>query len=240
MCPDLSVLPVGICLASTRQQLIADGVDVTAYYYAGGVLVARRELTADDFTAIHHLREPLRDKESLSVSSKRLPILSHAPLKGESSFSCWCTRTCCKNADGMVLVGVQVESEPSVKRHGLEVVCKRGVERYARLLSHMPDKRAVMLIATSVGTYQITSYQIGLDTRLFRMTFQRVDRGCLCIIGRVLTPASKMDLFGYMKICPVHRLTYNPQHAKFGRSTAAEYLGFTSAAKMCYAATIWN
>ena len=73
----------------------------------------------------------------------------------------------------MVLVGVEVGSEPSVKRHGLEVVCKRGVKRYARLLSHMPDKQGVMLIATSVGTYKITSYQRGLDTRLLRVVFQR-------------------------------------------------------------------
>ena len=69
MCPDLSVLPVGISLVSARQLSMADGVDVTAH--KGGVLVARRELTADDFTVIPHLREPLRDKESLSVSQKR-------------------------------------------------------------------------------------------------------------------------------------------------------------------------
>ena len=127
--------------------------------------------TADDFTVIHHLRESLGDKESLSVSLKRLPILSHAPLKGVNSLASWCCCTCCKNADGMVLVGVEVGSEPSVKRHGLEVVCKRGVKRYARLLSLMPDKQVVMLIATSVGTYKITSYQRGLDTRLLRVVF---------------------------------------------------------------------
>ena len=38
VCPDLSVLPFDICLASTRQQLMPDGVAVTVY--ADGVLVA--------------------------------------------------------------------------------------------------------------------------------------------------------------------------------------------------------
>ena len=52
-------------------------MDATAY--TDGVLVARRELTADDFTVTPHLRKTLRDKESLSVSQKRSPILSHAP-----------------------------------------------------------------------------------------------------------------------------------------------------------------
>ena len=90
----------------------------------------------------------------------------------------------------MVLVEVYVGSEPVVKRHGLGVVLKRGVEIYIRLLSHMPDKQAAMLIATRAGTYKISSYQRGLCTRVLRAAFKRVDRECLWNIWRVLTLAS--------------------------------------------------
>ena len=44
----------------------------------------------------------------------------------------------------------------------------------------------------------------------------------------------------YIYICVVHRLTYDPQHVKFGSSTAAEDSGLTSAAKTRFAATLWN
>ena len=89
-------------------------------------------------------------------------------------------------ADGMVLVEVQVGSESFAKCHGLEVVRKRGVERYNGLLSHMPDKQAAMLIATREATYKTTSYRRGLSTRLLRAVCERVDHGCQWILGRVL------------------------------------------------------
>ena len=94
------------------------------------------------------------------------------------------------NSDGIVLVGVQVGSESFVKRHGLEVVRKRGVERYAGLLSYMPDKQVAMLIATREATYKTTSYRRGLYTRLLRAACKRVDHGYLWILGRVLKLAS--------------------------------------------------
>ena len=211
VCPDLSVFPVGVIA------------------YTDGVLVARRELTADDFTVIHHLREPLRDKESLSVYLKRSPILSNAPPPMVEYVLLAGVGASIANADEVVLVGVQLGSEPFVKRHGLEVVCKRGVERYARLLSHMPDKQAVMLIATRAETYKITSYQRGLCTRLLGAAFKRVDRECLWNIWRVLTLATSRteELFVFMKVCTVHRLSFDLQHTKFCSSTAAEDLGLT-------------
>ena len=129
----------------------------------------------------------------------------------------------------MVRVEVYVGSEPFVKRHGLRVVLKRGVEIYVRLLSHMPDKQAAMLIATRAGTYKMSSYQRGLCTRLLRAAFKRVDRECLWNIWRVLTLASTTieELFVFINICTVHRLPCDLQYAKFGSSTAAEDLGLT-------------
>ena len=90
---------------------------------------------------------------------------------------------------GLYLLGY-VGFESFVKRHGLEVVRKRGVERYARFLSHMLDKQASMLIATREATYKTTSYRRGLYTRLLRAVCKGVDHGCLWVLGRVLKLAS--------------------------------------------------
>ena len=165
-------------------------MDVTSY--TDGVLVTRRELTADDFTVISHLRKTLRDKESFSVSQKRSPILSHAPPKAEISLLAG-VDVRVANVDGIVLVGVQVGSESFVKRHGLEVVRKKRsgkIRSLAFSYPGMPDKQAAMLIATREATYKATSYRRRLYTRLFRAACKWVYHECLWILERVLKLAS--------------------------------------------------
>lgn len=81
--------------------------------------------------------------------------------------------------------GAAVVGDASVEDHVVNVAKEGGTEALQRLLAHMPDKQAAILMVMRAAASKAACIERAVDASLTRSAYRTADRGCQRMPKRV-------------------------------------------------------
>ena len=131
---------------------------------------------------------------------------------------------------GVKVVGALFGTDKYMRESAMEIVRNGGAEQLARMLSRMPDKQSVNLIANG-SMVQRTSYlERVIDPELSLAACQKADHNALGMLEKLLDfPGAAEESSFFADACPANMLTLQPyQQAQASLSTGAGGFGLSS------------